>query len=1117
MSRKAAWDIAVKHRIDAYPEREPTDPEWLRRTNWVQDFRNQKAMLAGFFDKVEPERSLCFFYAPQTPLADDSRQTIVGVGRLLSLGNVLEYQYEKSSNVRSMIWDVNLMHSIRPDFEDGFLMPYHDALQFADEHPEYDPSEIIAFVPEDRRSEFSYATEHVTHDGAIASLLVCAASLNKAKGFISGPWNKCLRWINDRLSELWKMRGPCPGLGAALSAFGVDLGVLIAKELGEKVEENNDPWPLVDKIFLDPEAILSSELASAIGVTIRETWGSLPKERLSLLRLLSRMEISPEQAKIVYVEEERERCGMYCDDNDILENPYLIYELTRYNDDPVSLWTVDRGVFPDPVVRDEHPLPKPSALSSGTDARRIRAFVLHMLEDVASQGNTLYPQKDLILELRDLPLDPPCEVNRDILRVAERSFSTTIKLAEMDDGSKAYQLERLAEMGEKIRRIVERRITGTRHEIHTDWRALLDSKLNSAINDETEETARQEKTAALKELAESRVSVLIGPAGCGKTTLLSVLCKQEKIAGGGVLLLAPTGKARVKMEEVAKDLNLRAFTIAQFLHRRDRFDSETQTYHISDRPPESSPGTVIIDEASMLTEEMLGAVLDSLKGIQRLILIGDPKQLPPIGPGRPFVDIVQRLTPNDIESLYPRIGLGYAELTIRRRQVGKDREDLRLAEWFSGRPLSPGEDEIFDFIVRGSPSDYLRLVRWETPEEVQDLVLSVLVEELGFSGVNDVLGFDVSIGGLNVKEIKRFGVGVAQFAESWQILSPVRALSHGVYEINRLIHKTFKAETLKHALQWRGRKIPKPMGDEEIVYGDKVINVVNHHRRCAIDYDSKNGYVANGEVGLAVGQFKVADMAYPPEKLRVEFSSQPGHIYDFSGDDFGDDSKNKLELAYALTIHKSQGSGFDLVILVLPNPCRLLSRELLYTALTRQRKRVVVLHQGDVMDLKRFASEAESETARRFTNLFTKPRPVEVEGKFLEEGLIHLTHKKELVRSKSEVVVANSLAMHEVDYVYEKVLKIGDTSRYPDFTIEDEGTGTVFYWEHCGMLHDPDYRARWDAKLKWYGENDILPYKDGGGKNGTLIVTRDSEKGGISTPDIDRIVEEIVLGQEESS
>lgn len=273
------------------------------------------------------------------------------------------------------------------------------------------------------------------------------------------------------------------------------------------------------------------------------------------------------------------------------------------------------------------------------------------------------------------------------------------------------------------------------------------------------------------------------------------------------------------------------------------------------------------------------------------------------------------------------------------------------------------------------------------------------------------------------------------------------------------------------------------------------------------------------------GQFKTSRMNGLPWALKVEFSSQPGFQYAFTNSDFSEENSSKLELAYALTIHKAQGSEFKTVVLVLPNPCRLLSRELLYTALTRQRKNVVILHQGERYELKRYASDALSDTAGRLTNLFNSPRPVEVffttsvgrnkpekiESRFLEDRLIHRTSRGIAVRSKSEVIIADRLASHNIEPLYEKPLKLGDVTKYPDFIIEDDESGITYYWEHCGLLHDPAYQARWNSKLNWYEENDILPYQKGGGSRGKLIVTRDQEDGGISSQEIERVIQEVIL------
>jgi len=162
-------------------------------------------------------------------------------------------------------------------------------------------------------------------------------------------------------------------------------------------------------------------------------------------------------------------------------------------------------------------------------------------------------------------------------------------------------------------------------------------------------------------------------------------------------------------------------------------------------------------------------------------------------------------------------------------------------------------------------------------------------------------------------------------------------------------------------------------------------------------------------------------------------------------------------------VHRSQGSEFGLSILVVPNPCRPLSRELLYTALTRQTGKVVALHQGSLADLLDYAHPTASETAQRLTNLFTAPAPVEVQGRFLEDRLIHRTSAGRVVRSKSKLLIAERLDTAGVAWQYERPFRGGDGRVvYPDFTVEDADTGTTYLWEHLGMLADPAYRRRWD-------------------------------------------------------
>ncbi len=146
--------------------------------------------------------------------------------------------------------------------------------------------------------------------------------------------------------------------------------------------------------------------------------------------------------------------------------------------------------------------------------------------------------------------------------------------------------------------------------------------------------------------------------------------------------------------------------------------------------------------------------------------------------------------------------------------------------------------------------------------------------------------------------------------------------------LNRLIQATFRARTKVYAERY-DRKIPKAMDGEGILYGDKVINTVNHRRFDVWPKSEALQYVANGELGIVVGQFKgkTWKSSRPPWKLQVEFATQPSYRYGYGGWDFAEESAPKLELAYALTVHKAQGSEFKLTFLILPNPCRLLSRD----------------------------------------------------------------------------------------------------------------------------------------------------------------------------------------------
>ena len=1102
-------------------------------TDWVQERENQLVLLDTFFSALQPAESLCFFYAKRTPLSEQSRRVIVGVGRVLSVGEATEYAYKGSNPpLRCVLWERNVKHSVRPGFADGFLFPYQDALALADREG-VNPEEFVAFAPDEEFDAYSYGSELLTHDGAVASLLACAATLHRIQGKIEGPWGQALAWIDTQLNRQWKARGAFPGLGSALSAFGYEWGFqhgsLLAYEIEllREREGGGDPWALVDAVMDEP-ATLGGPVAQLLTDGLRNGWKLLANERRALIQLLGRCAIVENQALRMYDTTARREASIEANDVELLRNPYLLFERDQRAADPIAFGTVDRGLFPDEALRDQFPVPAPSGVEDPADERRVRALVVDLLEESAAKGHTLLPRSWVIMRARERALQPPCPLGENVLDACEKCFDSVIVRVTTRAGEPAYQVERLIEYRKIIRREVLARKRGKPHVADFDWAGRVDAGINEPLPENPierglEERARREKAGALEQLFRSRLSVLIGSAGTGKTTLLRMLCSLPGLAEKGLLLLAPTGKARVRLEDQT-GMQGSGQTLAQFLIQRQRYDGETGAYFPKPTAPRCSDyRTVIVDECSMLTEEQLAALIDSLSNVERLVLVGDPRQLPPIGAGRPFVDIVRDIEPQNIETLFPRCGPGFAELTTPRRQRGG--ADVLLASHFSGRPLDPGADAVLDEGGEGM-DERLRLVRWNHPQELQEKLVAELVNALDLAGPDDELGFEESLGGARHGDTpwaffwNRFGdnPGAAARAEAWQMLSPVRAGHVGVDALNRMLQTRFRAKARQLAERegW-DRKVPRPVGPQTLLYGDKVINIVNQRRRDVWPKPTGETFLANGDIGIVVGQYKTKNFRGLPWKLEVEFAGQLGPKYRFYPGEFGEEGRNPLELAYCLTVHKTQGSEFGVTFVVLTNPCWLLSRELLYTALTRHKNRLVILHEGPLVEYRRYAGDEHSEIAKRITNLFADPLPREVtvnaQQRFLEEGLIHRTERGDLVRSKSELVIADKLHARGIDYAYEQpVLLSNGRTRYPDFTIADHALGVTFYWEHLGMLDDQGYRARWKRKRAEYLACGIGPHEEGGGPEGTLIETRDEPGGRLDAAAIASLIDEVILG-----
>ena len=362
MSKNAFEELREYAPLDEVNE--GLEPRLDFQTAWWQDHRNQRALLETFWGHVKEETSLVFFYAKQIPLVDDmpGRRFLLGVGRVESIGQLTEYRYDGSPEgmLRSILWGRMMGHSIRPDFEDGFILPYHEALEKSRDGEAFDPAEVVALAPPDRFIEFSYGTEHVGDDAAIEALLSIRAALLKSAELFGADIRKQEAWIDSELGRLWQKRGPFPSMGAVLYACGVSLGNFVAKAVGDEAGDDRSPWSVWFSLLDSPKDYLQPELAKCIDQTTAMAWKRMPDERRQFLELLSRIDLTQEQAKALATEEERRARGIEGKDSDFISNPYLIYESTRLTATPVPINSVDRGLLPAPSVRTKFPVLEPS-------------------------------------------------------------------------------------------------------------------------------------------------------------------------------------------------------------------------------------------------------------------------------------------------------------------------------------------------------------------------------------------------------------------------------------------------------------------------------------------------------------------------------------------------------------------------------------------------------------------------------------------------------------------------------------------------------------------------------------------------------------------------------------
>ena len=279
-------------------------------------------------------------------------------------------------------------------------------------------------------------------------------------------------------------------------------------------------------------------------------------------------------------------------------------------------------------------------------------------------------------------------------------------------------------------------------------------------------------------------------------------------------------------------------TIHQFLLKEGWFVPDIfELKDGSDRRP-VQVATVVVDECSMIPVDLFGTLLRALDSgpLTRLILVGDPNQLPPIGPGRPFADIIEWLQEEEADCIAP------LSVCMRTSEHGSDPDGesvaLALAESYRASEVNPGDDEVLADVARGVSSGDLEVTFWKDHDELLARLRSRMATNLGIRE-RDYQSFNRSLG-IDTRDWIR--------AEAWQILSPSRVHHFGTDELNRLIQQEYKGGLIARARN-PGTKSARPFGEQDIVWTDKVIQVVNQGRKGWPRGEALN-YVANGEIGI---------------------------------------------------------------------------------------------------------------------------------------------------------------------------------------------------------------------------------------------------------------------------
>lgn len=504
---------------------------------------------------------------------------------------------------------------------------------------------------------------------------------------------------------------------------------------------------------------------------------------------------------------------------------------------------------------------------SADDPRRVEAGILFELSYNLSAGHVFLPDEKLIMATAQL-----LSVEREPV---ERAFARLVEAERIQKSHLAgLSISYLPELYEA--------------ELYSTWRLLKAAaiqfpepgnlgRLMKQVEQETNISYSPQQQEAIRSAATNGVLLITGGPGTGKTTILQGILSLLGHMQLKCVLAAPTGRAAKRLNEVTGEE-------ASTIHRLLEVGIDPATGQMIFGRNEDQPlktDVVIVDEMSMVDVTLLHKLLQAIPQGKRLILVGDPDQLPPVGPGFPFGDMLR-------SNMLP---------TVRLTQIFRQAQESLIV--MNAHRINSGELPE----LRRVDKDFF-FMRRQSEDAVCQLIAQLCATRLP----------------------KNMGIPADQI----QVLSPTRKGGAGTMNLNKLLQATLNPPA--------PNKKERQYGDFTFREGDRVMQIRNNYDIMwrKTDGSAVGSGIFNGDVGV------ITSIDPHAETLTIVFDDREAD-YDFS-------QMLELEPAYAMTVHKSQGSEYRAVILAAWNGSPyLLSRSVLYTAVTRARELLIIVGREEVV------------------------------------------------------------------------------------------------------------------------------------------------------------------------